>query len=138
MIDIDITVVIQLVIFLFTIVVLNLLLVKPIREIIKKREAHLSGMLAEAEKFTDQADGKLQNYEAELAKARAAGAEERNVFKGQAAEQEKAILEQAAGETQAEMQNVKAQVARDVETAMSTLRGQVGALARKAAEKVLG
>ena len=137
MIDIDITVVIQLVIFLFTIVVLNLLLVKPIREIIKKREAHLSGMLSEAEKFADQADGKMKNYEAELAKARAAGTEERSTFKGQAVEQERAILEQAAGETQAELQKVKAQVAQDVEAAMTTLKGQVGALARKAAEKVL-
>lgn len=137
MIDIDITIVIQLVIFLFTLTVLNFLLFKPIREIIKKREAHLSGMLSEAEQFNDSAEGKLKNYEAQLAEARAAGVAERNALKGAAQAEEKAILQDALAETAAELKAVREQVAKDTEAAMSTLKGQVDAMAAKAAAKVL-
>ncbi|THB62697.1 MAG: hypothetical protein D6E12_18815 [Desulfovibrio sp.] len=138
MIDIDITLVIQFVIFIVTFLAMNFILIKPIREIIKKRDGLVSGMVEDAEKFADDAESKLANYEAQLAEARAAGVTERTTVKDQAMEEEKAILSKAADETAAELSAVRDQVAGDVKGAMDTLTGQVGSMAEKVAAKVLG
>ncbi|MDY7000992.1 MAG: ATP synthase F0 subunit B, partial [Thermodesulfobacteriota bacterium] len=83
MIDLDVTFFYQFVNFIIILIVLNFLLVRPIRDIIKKRNDILAGYVSEAEKFTAEADEKLKNYNAALDEAKAAGVEERNQFKDQ-------------------------------------------------------
>ena len=70
MLDLNITMIFQLVNFLVAIYVLNILLIRPIRDIIKKRNGIMDGMAEEAESFEYQASERLANYEAELARAR--------------------------------------------------------------------
>ena len=70
MLDLNITMIFQLVNFLVAIYVLNILLIRPIRDIIKKRNGIMDGMAEEAESFEYQAAERLANYEAELARAR--------------------------------------------------------------------
>ena len=70
MLDLNITMIFQLVNFLVAIYVLNILLIRPIRDIIKKRNGIMDGMAEEAESFEYQAAERLTNYEAELARAR--------------------------------------------------------------------
>ena len=70
MLDLNVTLIFQLVNFLVAIYVLNILLIRPIRDIIKKRNGIMDGMAEEAESFEYQAAERLTNYEAELARAR--------------------------------------------------------------------
>ncbi|MFT4302675.1 MAG: ATP synthase F0 subunit B [Desulfovibrio sp.] len=70
MLDLNVTMIFQLVNFLVAIYVLNILLIRPIRDIIKKRNGIMDGMAEEAESFEYQAAERLANYEAELARAR--------------------------------------------------------------------
>ena len=70
MLDLNITMIFQLVNFLVAIYVLNILLIRPIRDIIKKRNGIMDGMAEAAESFEYQAAERLANYEAELARAR--------------------------------------------------------------------
>ena len=70
MLDLNVTLIFQLVNFLVAIYVLNILLIRPIRDIIKKRNGIMDGMAEEAESFEYQAAERLANYEAELARAR--------------------------------------------------------------------
>ena len=67
MINFDISFVIQLVNFIITLLVLNLLLIKPVRGIIKKRNDLMAGRVDEINKFTDSATAKMSDYEAQLA-----------------------------------------------------------------------
>ena len=70
MLDLNITLVFQLVNFFIAIFVLNILLIRPIREIIKKRNGVMDNLAGEADSFESQAAERLANYEAELARAR--------------------------------------------------------------------
>lgn len=138
MIDLDSTFFIQFVNFVVTLVVLNFLLIRPIRDIIKKRNDAMSAMVDEAENFTASADEKLKNYQKQLDEARAAGTEKRNGLKDEGSAQEKTILSAAGEEASATLKAERATVAGEVSSAMDGLKGQVDALAGKVADKVLG
>ena len=69
MLDLNITLLFQLANFFIALFVLNLLLIRPVREIIKKRNGIMDGMAAEADAFNAEATEKLNAYEAELARA---------------------------------------------------------------------
>ena len=70
MLDLNVTLLFQLANFFIAIFVLNILLIRPIREIIKKRNGVMDDMAEEAGSFEYQAADRLTNYEAELARAR--------------------------------------------------------------------
>ena len=65
MLDLNITLVFQLVNFFIAIFVLNILLIRPIREIIKKRNGVMDNLAGEADSFESQAAERLANYETE-------------------------------------------------------------------------
>lgn len=138
MIDLNITFFFQLVNFLVTLVVLNAILIRPVRDIIRKRRDRMSGLLGESEQFAGQADAKLKNYEATLAKARAEATAERDKARAEGVAREQVILADAGRQAQDYLETSRQQVAAQVKTAMDTLKGQVDALAAKATAKVLG
>lgn len=70
MIDLDISFFIQLANFIITLLVLNLLMFRPIREIIRRRAELMSDQLSKVENFNGQAETKVKDYEAALDSAR--------------------------------------------------------------------
>ncbi|MDY6852282.1 MAG: ATP synthase F0 subunit B [Thermodesulfobacteriota bacterium] len=138
MIDLDVTFFYQFVNFVIILIVLNFLLVRPIRDIIKKRNDVLAGYVSEAERFTAEADEKLKNYNAALDEAKAAGVEERNQFKDQGTAEEQGIVQAAGDEALAALKAERGEIASESGTARDALKGQVGALASQMVDKVLG
>lgn len=138
MIDLNVTMLFQLVNFLVTMVVLNALLIRPVREMLKQRQGKISGLLGEAEQFTQQANAKLANYEATLVKARAEATAAREAAKAEGVAREHEIVAAANKQAQDFMQQARADVASQVKAAVESLKGQVEALAAKATAKVLG
>mgnify|MGYP001546355367 CR=1 FL=1 len=138
MIDMDFTLAVQAVNFLITLFVFNFLVISPIRGIIKKRNAAMADMLSETEKFNEAATSKLQNYEAALAEARAAGTEERLKVKDAATAEEKKIVEAANSEAQDTLAAARSETADQVKAASAALKAQVDSLAEKTVSKVLG
>lgn len=137
MINIDATFYVQLINFIIALIVFNYLLVKPIREIIKKRAGVMGDLLTETEKFSEAAEAKMKNYEEALAEARKAGAEERVARKDEAVAEEKKILDAAMAEAQQTMKAARSEIADQTKTAMDSLKGQVESLADKAAAQIL-
>ena len=72
MLDLNITLVFQLVNFFIALYVLNLLLIRPIREIIRKRKAVMDDMSGESESYEYQAEQRLSDYDNQLTRARQA------------------------------------------------------------------
>lgn len=138
MINLDFTLLIQLVNFIVTLLVLNALLIRPIREIIKQRADKMSGLVGDTEGFLENANQKLSNYEAALSEARRGASAVREAKKEEGLTKEQELVTAASNEAQAILQASREQVAKDVKAAMDTLKGQVGALAEKATAKVLG
>ncbi len=138
MIDLNFTLLIQLVNFLVTLVVLNALLIRPIRGIIKLRADKMSGLMDEAETFLAEADQKLQNYETALANARSEAAGIRDAKKAEGLVEEQSLITTASGNAHTILQTSRKQIATEMDQAMVTLKSQVDTLAEKAAGKVLG
>lgn len=138
MIDFDVTILIQLVNFLVTLVVLNVLLVRPIRGIIQQRADKVSGLVSDTESFLSGAEGKLSNYETALSEARAAANVAREAQKAEGFAREQELVADATKEAQAILQASREQLAKDVSSAMDTLKGQVNVFSDKAAAKLLG
>ncbi|MBE6443017.1 MAG: ATP synthase F0 subunit B [Desulfovibrio desulfuricans] len=137
MLDLNITLLFQLANFFIALFVLNILLIRPIREIIKKRNGIMDGMSDEAGSFENQAAERLANYEAELARARqdasgnreesrAAGVKEQQQLVGEAQQKARAIL----AETRAALQAQAAE-------ALAALRKQTNALAGTVADRLI-
>ncbi|WP_320171923.1 ATP synthase F0 subunit B [Maridesulfovibrio sp.] len=138
MIDLDISFFIQLANFIITLLVLNLIMFRPIREIIRKRAELMSDQLAKVENFTSLADTKVKDYEAALDSARKEGMDIRNNFKEQGAAQEQTLINEAGKVAAATMKEARAEVAAEKNAAMDVLGGEVEAFAQKVTAKVLG
>ncbi|WP_147819808.1 ATP synthase F0 subunit B [Salidesulfovibrio onnuriiensis] len=129
---------IQAINFLVTLVVLNFLLLKPVRGIIRKRKEHMASQLSQIEKFTADADGKLKNYEEQLAVARKDGNEIRAQYKDQATVEETKLLSAAGEDAASTLKAAHAEIQSQVKTAMDQLSKDVEAFAAKATDKILG
>ncbi len=138
MIDVDVTLLVQLVNLVITLIVLNFLLVRPIRDKIKERAASMSSTLAEVERFTSSAEDKVKKYEAALGEARAAGTEARMTMRDQALSEEKSVVDAASSDAQVFLKSARADVASQAQAAIGDLKARVGAMAQKAADKILG
>ncbi len=134
----DKSILIQLVNFIITILVLNLLLFKPVRQVIKKRKDLMAEQMGSIEKFNEQAEVKVKDYEAALDTARREGVEVRSKFKDEGVSEETKILAAAGEEASGTLQGARAEIQQEMSAAMGKLKGEVDAYATKAAEKILG
>lgn len=137
MIDLDYTLIVQFINFVITLVVLNFILIKPVRGIIKKRADTLGNLLSGAEEFNAKAEEKLTGYQKALDEARAQGTAERNAVKEAGLEKEKEIISAASGEAQAKLAEQRKAISQEADTATAALKGQVDAMAAKVAGKIL-
>jgi F-type H+-transporting ATPase subunit b len=138
MIDLDVTLFIQLANFLITLVVLNYLLISPVRQQIAERNAFTSGYAADIEKFSSAATEKLSRYEAALREARTQAGQAREAIKAQGAAREQELLHAAHAEALAYLQSSREETAKETQAVMKTLLSQVNDLAAKAMSKILG
>ena len=138
LIDIDATVIVQLVLFLVLFVVANRLLFQPYLKLRERRREGIEGARAEAERMTAQADAKLADYEKQLAVARDRANEEGRKVRAEAAAHEREVTDKARAAAQAATDEAQAQMRRETEAARAQLLPQAEALARAISSKLLG
>lgn len=138
MIDFDISFVIQLINFLIVLLVLNLLLFKPIRGIIKQRAEKMGAQMTDIEDFNEKAAQKLTNYEAQLQKARVQGAGLREEYKDEGQSTERELLEKAHGEAASRLASAREEIQGQARAALGELKKEVDSYAARATDKILG
>ncbi len=138
MIDIDKTFLIQLVNFLITLIGLNILLVRPIREKIAERGKLMAEQVGIIEDFTASAEEKLKSYQSAIDAARQQGLELRKELRAAGAAEEQQIMAAAGKDVAAAMQAAQADIAGQVATAKQALAADVAKFAQKATAKILG
>jgi len=124
--------------FLVTIFVLNVLLIKPIREIIKKRKGLMSDQMEKIDAFNANAAKKLEDYEVQLAAARKEAGEIRASMKDVGTAQEQALMSEAGAEASGTIQAARAEIKAQVQGAMDQLTKDVNKFAEQATGKILG
>ena len=137
MLDLNITLVFQLVNFFIAIFVLNILLIRPIREIIKKRNGVMDNLAGEADSFESQAAERLANYEAELARARQDAGLTREEGRNAGLTEQQGIV----GTVQKSARDILADTRRSLrgqaEATLSELRNQVSDFSARLADRLI-
>ena len=137
MIELNFTAVIQFINFLITLVVLNYLLITPIRKIIRQRKEAMEQMQGAVNLAREHSEDKLENYNKSLLEYRAQATLAREKIRNQALARERELTEAALADTQAKIQEARADISAQVEAAMAELKQNVPNLAKQAAGRIL-
>ncbi|MFO7802351.1 MAG: F0F1 ATP synthase subunit B [Desulfovermiculus sp.] len=137
MIELNITLFIQLVNFLILLALLNVVIYKPIRGIVKQRQAKMSNDLTEVERFNEQAQAKLADYQAALDQARREAGDVRESQKKEAVAEEKDILSAASQEGSQMLNAAREDIEAQSQEARKALNQQVKKYAKLVTDKVL-
>ncbi len=138
MLDLNITVLIQMVNFFIALYVLNALLIKPIRAILQERRAKMDDLSGTADAFLREAKERLDDYEAKLAKARQEGAVLRENARVEGATKQQEIVADAGRLAQAELAKANEKFKAEATATLSELKKEVSGLADKLATRVMG
>ncbi|MGE4441151.1 MAG: ATP synthase F0 subunit B [Desulfomicrobium sp.] len=137
MIDLDWTFFAQLVNFLIILTVLNLILYRPIRGIIKKRAEVMSEKLSSIEDFAAKAEAKLESYKTALSGARVEAQQLRVALKTEGVAVESAVLAEAGAEAAEKVAAARKEIDGQKQAALKALRSEVASYAKNVADKVL-
>jgi F-type H+-transporting ATPase subunit b len=138
MLDINITAIIQVMNFFIAVIVLNYLLIRPIRDIIKQRKIKMGDMLNSTEAFTSSANEQLADYQNSLSRARQEAALVRAGARSDALREQQTLVAEANRRAQEQFAQAKESLLKEMQSARAVLAKQVKPLAAKAVDKVLG
>jgi F-type H+-transporting ATPase subunit b len=137
-VDVDLTAVWPIVLFVVLIIVLKPMLFDPMLQLFEERERRIDGAKLAARKMDQASSEALTKYESEMKKARSAGNAEREAQRAEGLKVEAAIVGKVR-EATAETVNVGRKGIQDEAAAARTaLKGEAKALAASMASRVLG
>jgi F-type H+-transporting ATPase subunit b len=129
---------IQIVNFIFTIWVLNLLLYKPIRNILSQRKNKVNGLELSIETSMKDAREKDGAFAVGIKEARAQGLNEKNTLLQHAADEEKRIIDGINQKALAELSETRAKITADSQAVREVLRKEIDDFANQISQKILG
>ena len=134
----DGSIIIQIVNFLFTIWVLNVMLYRPIRKILKQRKEKIDGLELSIETSNNDVREKDAAFAEGLKAARAKGFEEKNTLLQEATDAEKSMIADIHQKAQAELAQIRDQIKKDAEVARKSLQSEIDDFANQISQKILG
>ncbi len=138
MLDLNITMLIQMVNFFIALYGLNVLLIRPVRAILQERRQKVDGLVGEAEAFDREAAQRIAAYQAELVAARQEATAMRESGRNEGIAKQQEIVGEAGKKAQEELVVARDAVRAEAEDALTVLRKQVDTLAGKVVAKVAG
>jgi F-type H+-transporting ATPase subunit b len=138
MISIDGSLFIQIVNFIILIFVLNIVLYKPIRNVLLERNEKVVGLGESIETFNKDAKEKDDAFASGIRAARAKGLKEKEVLLEAASEEEKKIIAKINEKAQADLAEVRSNIAKDAEKVRAKLQKEVDVFADAIGQKILG
>ena len=134
----DASVFIQIINFLFLIWVLNLIVYKPIRNILAQRKEKFSGLETDIETAESKAAAQDEAFASGIKDARVRGLKKKEALLQAASDEEKELIGKINEKAQAELAKVREQIAREADGAREALMKEVGDFAGTISEKILG
>lgn len=134
----DASLFIQIANFLFIIWVLNVILYKPIRNILIQRKEKVAGFEQNIEALVQDAKEKDEAYSSGIKDARAKGLIEKEALVQAATDEEKRIIEELNQKAQADLAQVREKIAKDAENVRVSLQKEIDTFSNAIGEKILG
>jgi F-type H+-transporting ATPase subunit b len=134
----DRSLIIQIANFLLIIWILNLILYRPIRNILRQRKEKIEGLELRIETYNGDAQKKDDAFASGIQEARAKGLKEKETLLQAAAEEEKQIIARVNTEAQAELAEIRRKIGKDAEAVSASLQEKVDEFANDICQKILG
>lgn len=138
MIVIDKSLVIQIINFVFLIVVLNIILFKPIRKILLQRKEKVDTLESNIDTFAKDADERDASYLTGVKAARSKGVTEKEALLQSASEEERAIIAKINAKAREDLDVVKAKIVEDADAVRVSLQAEIDTFAETIGQKILG
>jgi F-type H+-transporting ATPase subunit b len=138
MINPDITLLIQMINFFILLIVLNLILFRPIRNIIKERNQIVENFNSDIASLTGEAQASMEEFEAKVLEARKEGVGRIQSMKDEGEQAEVELIATTTQEAQAKIEEARKKVASDIQDARTELQKQVQTFSVAVTEKILG
>jgi F0F1-type ATP synthase membrane subunit b/b' len=136
--DLDVTYLFQLGLFLFCVVLVNGLILRPILTTILARKEKIDGAISEAERLVALGDGDREQYLDRIRKARVAAQREREALRSQGRDEERALLASVRAELAKKLSGTREELREAEVRAQGELGSDTRELAKSLAEKILG
>ena len=134
----DGSLIIQIANFLLIIWILNLILYRPIRNILRQRKEKIEGLELRIETYNEDAQKKDDAFASGIQEARAKGLKEKETLLQSADEEEKQIIADVNTKAQAELVEIRKKIVKDAEAAGASLQEKVDEFANDICQKILG
>jgi len=137
-VDVDLTFLVQLVMFVAFVLILTPVLFNPMLKLFEERERRTDGAKAQARKIDEKSATALAQYEAEMTRARSAANAERDKIRAQALSREAQILSEVREATAKVVEDGKRRAHAEAERVRGALKVETIQTARELAARVLG
>jgi F-type H+-transporting ATPase subunit b len=137
-VDLDASLLVQIALFVVLLVVLKPLLFEPMLKLFEEREKRIEGTRREASKEDERSAKALAKYEAVLAKAREAGATERDAIRAEGLRKEAETMARVRSIAATTIEQGRAALASESKKTRSQLAADASVLGRTIASRVLG
>jgi F-type H+-transporting ATPase subunit b len=137
MISINATLIVQLVSFLVLLLILNRILIRPVKRLMDERQAHVRTRREEADQLQDRAERGEQDYRRERRDALHAAGEDLDRIRSEVEAEALAQLEKTRDEAEALTRRLTREVEAQVGQAREELKAEIQVLGRQMAERVL-
>jgi F-type H+-transporting ATPase subunit b len=138
MIDLNLTLIIQLFIVLTLVVILSQVVFKPFLSILQERKDRVKRAEEQARDLQHRAENLMERYRESIAVAHAQGATIRERIRKESLAKEMEILQKATDEANRMIQEIKVRITDEMEAARAGLHSRAQNLSREIAERILG
>ena len=138
MLEINSTVIIQIINFLVLLFLMNLILYRPIRGIITRRDDEMESLQGAIADYGDRADSNEKGIEEGMILARKEGFAEKERIKGEGLDEEKGILQQAGSAVEDKLGKAKSEMDDKIADVRKSLEDQISGFSEELASKILG
>jgi F-type H+-transporting ATPase subunit b len=137
-INLDLTLVIQMVNFVVLLLILNRFLYKPVLNILDERKGRIQESEKNVRELGEETARQWEAYEKQLQEARLSATAERERLKGEGLEAERKLLDEVRTEAARAVEEARGQLQTEMTKAKDALRAQADGLAVDIAQKILG
>ena len=136
--DIDVTILIELGLFLFCLVSLNGMILKPFLKVIEDREAKIEGAQEEVELLTRLGGEAMEKYQARMREAQLKAQRQQESLKSEGREEERRLLAEVRADIADKLNKARQEVVQAEQNARQELSGDTDQLARQLVSKIIG
>lgn len=138
MLKVDYTLIIQIANFLLLLFVLNVILYKPIRQMLRQRREKVDSFQKTRDDFLTRSQQVERELDENIQDARRTGYKTKEELKSEGLEEEKGMLQQAGISSNEKVQKAQQEIEKSMAHVRQSLESELVMFSRELAEKVLG